>query len=82
MEETAEQTSVSLFPTHKRIVSEFGARGRRSFSNALQIIIEEWAKEALDLHSMALDSGELGGIAGIQTVPRAPISDFLPPRRD
>lgn len=44
MEESAERISLRLFPYHKRIVTEFAARDRRSFSNALQVIIEEWAR--------------------------------------
>jgi hypothetical protein len=44
MEESAEKTSISLFPAQRQIVSEFAAQDRRSFSNALQVIIEEWAR--------------------------------------
>jgi hypothetical protein len=44
MDDPAEKTSISLFPAQRQIVSEFAARDRRSFSNALQVIIEEWAR--------------------------------------
>ena len=43
MDEAAEKVSVSLFPSHREIVATFAARERRTFSNALQVIIEEWA---------------------------------------
>jgi hypothetical protein len=44
MEKQAEKTSISLFPEQKQIVTEFAEEDRRSFSNALQVIIEEWAR--------------------------------------
>lgn len=44
MEESAEKTSISLFPSHRQIVADFAAQDHRSFSNALQVIIEDWKR--------------------------------------
>jgi hypothetical protein len=44
MEESAERTSISIFPVHRRIIEEFAGQDHRSFSNAVQFIIEDWAR--------------------------------------
>lgn len=36
---------VSLFPEHLRIVETFAKCERRNFSNAVQVIIEQWAAQ-------------------------------------
>ena len=41
-ETKAETTGVSLFPIHKEIIKRLAHRDRRTFSNALQVIIEQW----------------------------------------
>lgn len=43
-EDKALTTGVALYPSQIAIVRELAARERRSFSNALQVIIEQWAE--------------------------------------
>ena len=42
--EKATPTSVTLFPSQRKIVEDFATAERRSMSNAMQVIIEEWAR--------------------------------------
>ena len=42
--EKAIPTSITLFPSQRQIVSDFATADRRSFSSAMQIIIEDWAR--------------------------------------
>jgi hypothetical protein len=46
MEETSKAifTTVSFFPSQKQIVADFAAQDHRSFSNALQVIVEDWKR--------------------------------------
>ncbi len=39
------QYSVSLFPEHDAIVRRFADESHRRYSNALQFIIEDWARQ-------------------------------------
>lgn len=43
-EQTAEKTSISLFPRQRQIVEVFAEEQNRTFSNALQFIIEDWMR--------------------------------------
>jgi len=42
--EKATPTSVTLFPSQRKIVEDFATAERRSMSNAMQVIIEDWAR--------------------------------------
>ena len=42
--EKAIPTSITLFPNQRQIVTDFATADRRSFSSAVQIIIEDWAR--------------------------------------
>lgn len=37
-------TTITLFPSQRQIVALFADENRRSFSNAIQFIIEDWAR--------------------------------------
>lgn len=42
-EQLALKVSVSLYPYQVQLIRSFASESRRSFSNALQVIIEDWA---------------------------------------
>lgn len=39
------KVSVSLYPEQVRLIRYYATESRRSFSNALQFIIDDWAKQ-------------------------------------
>ena len=43
-EQKAINTPVSLYPEQRAIIEAFAAESGRSFSNAVQFIIEDWAR--------------------------------------
>lgn len=43
-QEKAVPTPISLYPKQRAIVEAFVAETNRSFSNAVQVIIEDWAR--------------------------------------
>ena len=46
--ETADTTSITIYPKHRQIIEEVARRSGRSFSNAVQWIIGQWANEHPD----------------------------------
>jgi pyrroline-5-carboxylate reductase len=73
MEETGKAifTSVSLFPAHKQIVADFAAQDHRSFSNALQVIIEDWKR----MHEAVADGRMV--LLAIRPEDRQPINNQI-----
>lgn len=38
-------TSISFFPQHDAVIRAFASKDNRSYSNAVQTIIEQWARD-------------------------------------
>ncbi len=60
-DEKAVPTPVSLYPTQRAIVEAFADKTGRNFSNAIQFIIEDWARLA----------DPEGLLLGVQPTPKA-----------
>jgi hypothetical protein len=53
--EAAKNANVSLFPRHIAVIRAFASNDNRSYSNAAQTIIEQWAREHGFAHLLPAD---------------------------
>lgn len=59
---TATSKNVALYPVHLEIVREFGEQDGRNFSNAMQYIIEDWARLTGHRHTGRSRSRSASGV--------------------
>lgn len=69
--EKATPTSVTLFPSQRKIVEDFATAERRSMSNAIQVIIEDWKR----MHEAIADGRMV--LLAIRPEDRQPISNQI-----
>jgi hypothetical protein len=48
-------TSISFFPQHNAVIRAFASQDNRTYSNAAQTIVEQWAREHGFAHLLPAD---------------------------